>query len=267
MKTNFHTHTQRCGHARGTALEYVQSAIRSGLSQLGFSDHGPFPDKDYCARMPFAQFQDYLTDMDELRARFSDRITLWKGVEIEYLPEYHDFYEALLTKYGLDYLLLGQHFYRSLPGEIAFTSASRSTEDYLNYAKAAADGMKTGYFAAVAHPDIYMMNPYSWDDNCLRAADILIGNALATDTILEYNANGLRRGITAFPDGERFPYPHPRFWEMAASAKVRVIVGSDCHAPELVWDKAVEQSYQQLKALGLRPLTHPLCKNHPCVRT
>ena len=42
MKTNFHTHTARCGHASGRDEEYVQSAIRGGYQVLGFADHSPW---------------------------------------------------------------------------------------------------------------------------------------------------------------------------------------------------------------------------------
>lgn len=53
--------------------------------------------------------------------------------------------------------------------------------------------MKTGLFLAVAHPDIYMADNFVWDDNCKKAADIIIDTAVITGTVLEYNANGFRR--------------------------------------------------------------------------
>ena len=42
IKTNWHTHTSRCGHAVGTDEEYVQAAIQGGLTTLGFSDHAAY---------------------------------------------------------------------------------------------------------------------------------------------------------------------------------------------------------------------------------
>ena len=42
QKTNFHTHTARCGHASGEDEQYVRSAIRGGYRVLGFSDHTPW---------------------------------------------------------------------------------------------------------------------------------------------------------------------------------------------------------------------------------
>ena len=39
MIANYHTHTQRCRHATGTARDYVLAAIEGGLKELGFSDN------------------------------------------------------------------------------------------------------------------------------------------------------------------------------------------------------------------------------------
>ena len=64
MKTNFHTHTARCGHASGRDEEYVQSAIRGGYQVLGFADHSPWRfASSYRSHMrmnPQEQFQDLL---------------------------------------------------------------------------------------------------------------------------------------------------------------------------------------------------------------
>ena len=54
--------------------------------------------------------------------------------------------------------------------------------------------------------------------------------------MLEYNANGFRREKKFYPDGTRYQYPHPAFWEMVKGSGARVLVGSDCHNPSQVWD-------------------------------
>ena len=56
MKTNYHTHTCRCGHAAGYEEDYVISAIENNVSILGFSDHGPFESSNLDFRMPFSEF-------------------------------------------------------------------------------------------------------------------------------------------------------------------------------------------------------------------
>ncbi len=99
-----------------------------------------------------------------------------------------------------------------------------------------------------------MMAPFAWDDNCRRSADLIIDTAVATGVMLEYNANGFRRGQKRFPDGTRYQYPHEAFWEMAAEAPVKVIIGSDCHNPAQVWDDAMELALCRLRSLGITPI-------------
>ena len=39
---NYHTHTRRCQHAIDSEEDYILSAIQSGYTELGFSDHTPW---------------------------------------------------------------------------------------------------------------------------------------------------------------------------------------------------------------------------------
>ena len=39
---SFHNHTWRCNHATGTEREYVENAVKHGMTVLGFSDHSPY---------------------------------------------------------------------------------------------------------------------------------------------------------------------------------------------------------------------------------
>lgn len=175
-------------------------------------------------------------------------------MEIEYLPEHIAYYESLLSHRGLDYLILGEHFYRDQEGILFNITQAQDTRNYLDYARAVVSAMKTGYFKIVAHPDIFAMNHFGWDKNCDIAADLIIGGALSTGTILEFNANGFRRGIHDYPDGRRLMYPHGSFWEKVSCSHARVIIGSDCHNPTQVWDHCLPESYQAVRALGITPV-------------
>lgn len=255
MKVNYHTHSARCGHARGTETDYVKKAVEEGLAILGFSDHAPFPDHDYGFRMPYDELDDYLETLDSLTHTYASDIILLKSLEIEYLPKYASYYECLLHEKKLDYLLLGAHFFRSGSGAVKNITAADSTADYIEYARAIAEAAKTGYFQMLAHPDLCFMNHLRWDRNCDEACHIILESADRYGLILEYNANGRRRGISDYPDGKRYMYPHPRFWKKTAGTHIPVIVGSDCHSPDHMWDNAVEDSYQYLHTLGIRPIT------------
>lgn len=254
MKTNYHTHTQRCRHAGGTEADYISSALGSGLSVLGFSDHAPFEDRDYGYRMPFEELDEYFSAVDLLSKRYKSDIIIKKSLEIEYMPRYMDYYERLYTKYGVDYLLLGEHFFDLPGGDILNITSARDTSDYLLYARAVEEALGTGLFQALAHPDLFAMNHFPWDDNCDRAVDIILDAAVRTGIALEFNANGYRRGVHNYPEGPRVMYPHIKLWEKVRGTDIPVIVGSDCHGPDQVWDWAMDRAYAELKKLGIQPL-------------
>lgn len=251
MLTNYHTHTYRCLHAAGTEKDYTLEAIKKGLSILGFSDHAPFPDRDFGLRMSYSELDDYIGEIEKLRKKFGDTIQLYKGLEIEYLPYESDYYPLLFKKHGLDYLLLGEHLYLSPDGKTENIFFAKSTADYLSYAAAICEAVQTGYFSAVAHPDIMFINDYAWDDNCYQASEMIISCASDADIPLEYNVNGFRRQKMPFPDGLRYPYPHEQFWKMAAKRNIRVIIGSDAHVPEQLHDRYVYDAMERASALGL----------------
>ena len=213
MKANYHTHTQRCLHAVGAEEDYVKSAIASGLSCLGLSDHAPFPDWNLGMRMAYEELPEYLAEIDRLAEKYASRITLHKALEIEYIPQEQAYYERLYREEQLDYLLLGEHVFFDDNGRFYDIYHCASTEEYLFYANSIAKALDTGLFPVVAHPDLFSYNPHPWDENCEEASRIIMNAALKHGTVLEFNANGVRRGLKEFPDGIRYPYPIRKFWE------------------------------------------------------
>lgn len=254
MKTNYHTHTKRCLHAAGTEEDYVRAALEAGVSILGFSDHAPFPDRDFGYRMQYSELEEYFSTVDRLAKAYSTEITIKKSLEIEYLPQYRPYYELLWQQHKPDYLIVGEHLYYDAAGKIYNYAQMPDTASYLDYAKALAEAMKTGYFQIAAHPDVFAQNYFAWDRNCDAAVDIILDAAAQTNTILEFNANGLRRGIRDYPDGRRNMYPHMNFWRKVSGSGLRVIIGSDCHEPWQVWDDCMLRSYQMINEMSIVPM-------------
>lgn len=250
MKTNFHTHTYRCNHAVGEEKDYVLGAIEKKLDILGFSDHGPFKDEIFDTRMPFSDLDDYLFKIENLKSKYKDKICIKSGLEMEFFPEKSKQYEELLTKNNVEYLVLGQHFFKDNNSFID-TYILNDTSQYLKYAEISIEGMKTGYFKFLAHPDVVFVNDFKWDKNCDKFCDLIINAALKYNLILEYNANGIRKGKRKFCDGTRFAYPDERFWKKIAKENIKVIINSDCHNPEHIWDNTMDKSFEMAKDLNL----------------
>ena len=250
LKSNFHTHTKRCCHAFGVEVDYAKEAYDKGLSVLGFSDHAPFKDVDYGYRMQFSELPKYISAVQTERERYAGKMRILTGLEIEYLPKYCEYYEWLLNDMKLDYLALGEHFFNT-NGRFCSIFGSESTNEYIPYAKAISEALKTGYFSVLVHPDIMFMNCFAWDKNCDKACEIIVDAAMLTNTPVEYNANGIRRGQQDYPDGRRDPYPHPKFWAMAKDAGLETLIGSDAHSPEQVYDESMELAVKRAKDFGL----------------
>ncbi len=251
MKGNFHTHTYRCKHASGKEEDYVKAAIANGFSELGFSDHGPFPDKDYGLRMDFSELPEYVSEIERLDKVYGDRIKLFKGLEVEYHPKYSGYYKELISELGIEYLVLGEHTYTVSGGTMKNIAFAESTKEYIEYAEGIAEGVETGCFAFIAHPDIMFRNNFSWDRNCDKACDIILSAAEKYSVPLEFNVNGLRRGFCSFPDGIRYQYPHERFWKQISGSSQKVIIGADCHIPEQLNDAYITMAEKMCTDLKL----------------
>ena len=85
---NYHTHTWRCGHAKGTDEQYVQAAIDAGFKVLGFSDHGPYRNRSFLdSRMDFSQVDEYYQSCNQLKEKYKNQIDIKIGFELEYFDE------------------------------------------------------------------------------------------------------------------------------------------------------------------------------------
>ncbi|WP_244834103.1 histidinol-phosphatase [Clostridium sp. BJN0001] len=249
-KVNYHTHTFRCKHADGTEKDYVLEALKKNFKKLGFSDHGPYPDDRFGFRMDYCELNDYVNTVKNLEKEFEDKLNISVGLEIEYDPNSHEYYKYLLNELRIDYLALGQHMFLE-NNEFTNTYFLTDTKQYLTYAKSIKSALSTGFFKFVAHPDLIFINDLPWDDNCDKASSIIIEAAKKYDSILELNANGIRRGLNTYCDGTRYPYPHRKFWDKASSNNIKVLINSDCHSPNQLWDEKMDDAYSLANELNL----------------
>lgn len=254
-RVNYHTHTSYCKHAKGSVSDYAAEAFRKKLDILGFSDHLPFPGNPYGYRMDYGEAPRYREDILAEKEKYKGRMDILYGFEGEYVKGQEGYYEELYRKGLCQYLLLGQHWFTDKAGNLWQAGGVPSTAYYPLYARQILEGMRTGFFQAIAHPDLIFMNRYAWDEECVRACDLLLEACTKEGYILEYNANGYRRGIGEFDDGKRYQYPHIRLWEKIAETAIPVVIGSDCHSPDQMYDGFVEKAYEDAANLGLNVIT------------
>ena len=225
---NYHSHTTRCKHARGTMEEYVQAAIDSGIQIFGFSDHVPCPFKNAYEsgiRMRMQEAESYISDVRELQQKYAGKIKLLAGFETEYLPQFFDEQTALFDKLGVDYMIMGQHFLED-EQKGPYTGSPTKSDAFLKaYVDHVIEGMGTGRFAYLAHPDLIH---YIGDSKIYEREIRRMCKALKEMHIpLEINLLGLL---------EHKHYPREDFWAIAGSVGNDVILGIDAHWPEQIGD-------------------------------
>lgn len=221
MKYNYHTHTARCGHASGEDREYVLTAIRAGVEDMGFSDHAPFrfPDgHESPFRVPTARAEDYVRSVCALREEFKDRISLHLGFEMEYYPSYFQEMLASVKALGAEYLILGQHFIDEERTGNASVAPHASEAELKTYADTVVEGMESGAFLYVAHPDVFCFT--GADEIYEREMRKICRASRTTGVPLEINFLGLRANRT---------YPRESFWKLAGEENVPVVFGFDAH--------------------------------------
>lgn len=257
IKTNYHTHTYLCKHAEGKPIDYVRYAKKLGYLAIGITDHGPLIDEILThftsRRMSYQEYYDfYLPEIQE--AKKEEGIKVYSGLEIEYFKSMENNYKEFLSK--LDYLVLGQHYYyfkdhyHNMYDEASVGSINA-------YKTAVIDGIKSGYFKIVAHPDIYCIKYGVWDDECKKVAQDIIQAAIDNNCLLELNANGIRnskrKNMYYYTSEGHISYGYPKyeFWQLVSEMKAKVVINDDAHYFKYLHDDATKEVYKLAEELNL----------------
>lgn len=233
MFANYHTHTTRCGHAIGSDREYIEAAIRGGLKVLGFADHCPwiFPDDHVSGcRMAAGLIDDYFTSLVPLKKEYERDITVYIGLESEYLPDLMEDQDRLLSDYPLDYMILGQHFLEREPLSAYTGFPTEDESDLALYVDLVIEGLSGGRYSYVAHPDLlhFTGNDKIYELHMRRLCEFCRDNGYP----LEINMLGAM---------DRRHYPSDRFMSIAGSVGCTAIIGADAHSPDRLENKEGER--------------------------
>ena len=247
MKENYHTHTWRCKHAAGTEKEYIEEAIRGGIKVLGFSDHSPMPfPGEYRSgfRMGMDELQDYCDTLQALKKEYEREIEIHIGLEAEYYPQLFDGLLDFLKDYPIEYLILGQHCLDNEYEGKGVGSATPTDDSGIlkKYVDQTCEGMRTGHFLYLAHPDLVCFT----GDSAIYRREMRRICCVAKEMglPLEINLQGMYL---------KRHYPTPEFWKIAGEEGNDVVLGIDCHYVDMMNLPDTEQEARKLaRKCGLR---------------
>jgi histidinol-phosphatase (PHP family) len=225
---DYHLHTVRCGHANGTARDYVNQAKTLDLSEIGFAEHLPlFHTIDATLAMSWDELPSYIAEIQKLKEEGGvPEIKL--GIEADYIPKFANQTREALEQYDFDYVLGSVHSIdgwgfddpRYLDGYDAYFDLYVLYERYFDLLVEAA---QSGLFDVLAHPDL-IKKYRQLEAEPVAIYEKVVPSLAKTGVAIEVSSAGLRKPC-------REIYPGPKFLDLCARHGVPVTLGSDAHEP------------------------------------
>jgi histidinol-phosphatase (PHP family) len=255
---DYHVHTPYCGHAQGKTIDYIESAIRAGISEIGFSDHlgryylGNAQKKRYWDwGMRERDIARYFSEILDLREAFEDRITIRIGLEVDYIEGAEHLLEEIVSHYPFDFLLGSIHCLPSLGWRhISQYVKVNPLQVYAAYFEAVEAAIRSGLFQSLAHID-FIWRYVAWPDAPQEIIAQYISDAVKlsakSTTNIEVNANGFL--WSQISDDQKYDL-FDMLLEFIKRHRAGITIGSDAHTPDLV-GKSFPQIINLLKKKGI----------------
>lgn len=246
LPENYHCHTHLCGHASGTVDDYILTAIKSGIAELGFSDHAPIP-------LPFREgitmdpgtVEHYIGLITEKKAEYSGRVQIRLGFEVDY-PLWGEFDEGYFDDRRIDFLIGSCHFIDEWPFDHpAFVNEfdKRDIDEvYGDYYSILENLVDSGLFDIVGHFDLVKKFGHRPKKNHGAAVERIVKKISRKNMSVEINTSGLLK-----PVGEM--YPSHDILKIFFENNVPITLGTDCHSPDLV-DYGLQDAVMMIKKAG-----------------
>ena len=243
-----HTHTNFCD-GEGDVESFCRRAWEKGLYSLGFSSHAPIEKKtgfQTCWNMKEGLLDKYIETVNAAKRRWKDRLTIFLGLEVDFInglisPADKDYQEL-----GLDYIIGSVHYVLPPHG------APFTVDDSL---KEVEQGIKTGYsgdvlamtedywdsveslimaggFDILGHPDLLIknnINNYLFSEDAEPYKKRIAGVAVLagkSKTTIEVNTGGMNRRKT------ESPYPSLPLLKLFRENNVPAVINADAHDPD-----------------------------------
>lgn len=249
---DLHIHTVHSPDAQPSATmeSYAEKAIEMGYAGIGFTDHLEFDPAD--EGYGYLDYDRYSLDIDRVRKKYGDRLSIAKGVEISYQSEFSEEPKKYLKGKDFDFVIGAVHFVGRCPFHLgdAYFRGKTVEEAFWPYFAEVQRMVESGMFDVLAHLDhlkrysIPVYGSYSAEmfeeeiDKILRAA---VDSGIA----LEINASGFRYSFQQpFPDEKTIR----KFVRLGGR---HITLASDSHAlPQ--FGKGMKESLNLARLAGLQ---------------
>jgi len=225
---DYHVHTPLCHHATGWPIEFARRAVELNLGELGFAEHNPMAEYFDDWRMLREDLPRYREEVDKARAAFP-QLPIRIGLECDFIAGREAWIEELSSLAEWDFLIGSVHY---LPEgwevdhpKYVGRHAGHAEEIWASYWRVYEQGIRSGLFDFVAHPDLPKKFGFRPGGDLRRFYEPVIAALAETGTPFEINTAGWRKDCAE-------QYPSREFLELARAADVPLLINSDSHAVE-----------------------------------
>jgi histidinol-phosphatase (PHP family) len=247
--TCIHTHTTFCDGSDDIET-MCRGAYERGFSVLGFSSHAPVGKKTGLKtdwHIGEDRFREYLEELRSARVRWEGRLTVYSGLEVDYIRGLMGPADRDLQDLELDYLIGSVHYIIPPRGGDPFpvddapeifranilTHFKGDGEAVMEcYWDAVEDLIRAGGFDLLGHADLIKKNNagsqyFSPEGPAYRARlEKAASLAAQSGVVVEVNTGGMTRGWI----GE--PYPGPALLRLLGEKEVPLTITADAHRAE-----------------------------------
>lgn len=268
MLTNHHTHTL---YSDGSSQpeDYVLEAITKGFNIIGFTEHSPLPFENPFSFRPENKLE-YITLMQNLKQKYSSPISVYSGMEMDYIPGMSESFAKIKVEYKLDYLVGSVHLVRpDNHDELWFTDGPdyrtydqgleelfggdirKAVTTYYNQLN---EMIETQPFDIIGHFDKIKMHNrdrfFREDEPWYKALiNETLGLIQDRDIIVEVNTRGI------YKQRSETTYPGLDILKQIKKLHIPVMVNSDAHKPHEL-DGEFEYGFSLLKEAGIHEVVY-----------
>ncbi|MFX1283175.1 MAG: histidinol-phosphatase HisJ [Promethearchaeota archaeon] len=259
---DYHTHNSLCNHAIGTINDYIASAIKKDLAEIGISDHFPMdllPKHFHIYAMPLNEFPNYINEIKRLQVKYISQIKVKIASEVDFFPMAFNSYKRIIKPYldDFDYIIGSVH---AVPWQgidaipidevqaIPMIKELGVDRVYLKYYDTLMKMIKTNFYQIVGHFDLpkkYGLFPQDSDKIWQKVLQV-VDQIEKSGMVVEINTSGLYKKA-------KQTYPSPNIIKELIQRRIPITLGSDAHSPQYVGFK-FKEILVKVKKWGLSSL-------------
>jgi histidinol-phosphatase (PHP family) len=241
-RTDYHMHSS-FSDGRSKPEDYIDPAIASGLSEIGFSEHLTLFSEPQNWNMDPSNAGNYVRYLQEL-SRKTTGIKIRTGLEVDFFEGKEAETKAFLDDLPLDYIIGSVHYLGPQTVDLGpeFYEGKNIDSLYVSYFDKVCAAAASGIFDIIGHCDLIRIYGYRPETDPEPLYRKLARTMKQHNVAFEINTNGRNRPLADF-------YPDRKYLGIFLQEKVPVCVNSDAHMPSRT-GQYFDEAYDLLRYTG-----------------